>query len=629
MTGRSASWLRWTRWLMAALATVAGALTVVAAIWIPSSSSIALLPLTERDFEREMQLGNIYGYGDTVPVTLHGSSVGERHLRASVGDTALYTGFGIARSASASAEDRIRIRWRASGTAGYVSVELQATPPDLPGRATWNVVLSPPGGEWSEASIPLSRFKWNVHSNPTDWAPRPLDATTLTGVSMTLPPGGLIQLDLAAIDIESSTNRLAIILGMLLLTGALCGLCYALTASHRRRQVVQALQVSEEDNRRLQEQLVQAQKMEAVGRLAGGIAHDFNNLLTGIIGACDLAQRRIDDEEEVAEWLGRIRELSNRAAGITGQLLTFSRGQPLQRSPVSANAIIDECVSLAGHMLGHDVHVSIEAEAEHDTILADRTRVLQVLINLAVNARDAMPDGGQLTFRTDNVDVPDGSDPAPGRCLRLQVRDTGHGIHPPALKSSIFEPFFTTKEAGKGTGLGLAIVYGVVRQHGGTVEVDNRPEGGAEFTILLPVHGGLPETEQVVALPETATDEAILIVEDDAAVRHMVEALLQDQGYRVVAAGSPGEAFDCFSTHDGVDLLLCDISMPGESGPALYKRLRASNPELPVLFMTGFADPEGNWHDDLDPAWPVITKPFRPEQLLRQVRSILDDDREP
>jgi signal transduction histidine kinase len=624
-TTRPYRWLQ--RVLLVAVAAAACA-SLCVGIWLPSSDTRSLLPLSATDFEREISLGNVYGYGLTVPVTAHGSS-DARYLRIVLGDSVGFTGFGVVHSASLASGGHLQLRWRARGSSAYIAVELQTIQADLPGRATWFAAVDAPGPEWSDLSIPLTEFEWNAATNPPDWPVRPLDPSMLYGFSLTLPPGADVEIDIATLAIQSSNSKNSILVGLVLLAGFLGSAWYVLLLLGHQRHAEQSLVVSEQERRRLEDQLVQSQKMEAVGLLAGGISHDFNNLLTGIMGACDLASRYPDEREQVSTWLEQIRELSQRAAGITGQLLAFSREQPLQRNRLSVNALVADGIRLTEHICGPDVVLTVETEATADTILADETRIQQTLINLAVNAHDAMPDGGTLSFHTDNVTVDDRPDLTAGNYLRLRVRDTGRGIDH-ETKSHIFDPFFTTKEVGKGTGLGLSIVHRIIGQHDGVIDVESTLGQGTEFSILLPALDSAAEDLRAPAKGASMLDgdETIVVVDDDKQVRKMVMVLLQRRGYRVLTAGSPAEADDCLSPDDPVDLLLSDIAMPGESGPAYYQRLRQRIPDLPVLFMTGYADQEGGSANGLDPAWPLILKPFNPTQLCRKIRTILDASRE-
>jgi signal transduction histidine kinase len=370
----------------------------------------------------------------------------------------------------------------------------------------------------------------------------------------------------------------------------------------------------------LEEQLRQAQRMEAVGRLAGGVAHDFNNLLTAIISFAGFIRDDLPVGDARREDIGEVLRAADRASSLTRQLLAFSRRQPVLPEQVDLNSLVLEADRLLRRTLGEDVEVVTLLDEDLWPVFIDPGQFHQVVMNLAVNARDAMPNGGKLVFRTANV-----TDSKHGPCVLLRVEDTGTGM-PEDVKAHVFEPFFTTKEAGEGTGLGLSTVYGVVTQAGGEVAVDSEPGVGTQFEILLPRATGTPDSK--TASPELASDlagtETVLIVEDEALVRRAAKRLLCKYGYHVMEASVPSEAI-VLAQEVHVDMVLCDVVMPQMSGPATVAALRGLKPGLPVLFMTGFsghaAVEEGMADED---GKQLLVKPFTEHGLLTRVRQTLD-----
>jgi PAS domain S-box-containing protein len=372
------------------------------------------------------------------------------------------------------------------------------------------------------------------------------------------------------------------------------------------------------DRKRLEAQLHHSQKMEAVGRLAGGVAHDFNNLLMVIIGYADLVLGRLRAGDAGREQLEQIRKAADSAAAVTGQLLAFSRRQVLQPRTLNLNAIVGGLDRMLRRLIGEDVELVIKLAPELGDVEADPGQIEQVIMNLAVNARDAMPQGGRLRIETADVERPG------GRHAMLAVTDTGQGMDP-ETESHIFEPFFTTKAMGKGTGLGLSTVYGIVQQHRGAIEVDTRVGQGTTFRIYLP---GAVTTASAEARSEAPRalrgTETILLVEDEGPVRKLVREILAGYGYTVLEAPGGVEALTIFDRHGGqIDLLLTDVVMPGMSGHALAQRLSALRPALRVLCMSGYTDDIIGHHGVLDSQLGYLQKPFTPEGLARKVREIL------
>ena len=381
------------------------------------------------------------------------------------------------------------------------------------------------------------------------------------------------------------------------------------------------------ERRSLEEQLVQAQKMEAVGRLAGGIAHDFNNLLTAILGYGDLMLPKLHDPT-LRGKMQEIRKAAERASALTRQLLAFSRKQVLVPEVVPVAGLIEELSKMLRRLIGEDIEL-VTLLAPTAAVRADPGQLEQVLMNLAVNARDAMPRGGKLTievglltpddaFGKEHPDVPRGP------LVVVAVTDTGVGMDP-EVRKHIFEPFFTTKELGRGTGLGLATVYGIVKQSGGHVEVDTAPGEGTTFRIFLPAveaprPAPPPSLDAVVGGSET-----VLLVEDEAALRSLAQEILRDQGYRVIAAASGPEALEIARSHPSpIDLLVTDVVMPGMDGRELADRLLPLHPETRCLFMSGYTDDAVVRRGVREEGMPFLQKPFTIDALALKVREVLD-----
>ncbi|NTV52601.1 MAG: response regulator, partial [Candidatus Firestonebacteria bacterium] len=388
---------------------------------------------------------------------------------------------------------------------------------------------------------------------------------------------------------------------------------------------------AETEQRRLEEQLRQSQKMEIIGHLAGGIAHDFNNLLTPILGYADMAASQVPAGLPLANDIRAIQETAERAARLTRQLLAFSLKQVLHMNTVQLNREVTDFIKMLHSFIGEHIVVRTELAPDLGCIKADLSQIQQVLMNLAVNARDAMPRGGSLTFATANVQVNDvmiKKHPSlkPGLQVRLTVTDTGTGIAPEIL-SHIFEPFFTTKERGKGTGLGLSMVYGIITQHQGAIAVESEPDKGAAFHIYFPLVEALPSVVEPTLIPETKNNghETILVVEDESMVRKLTVEFLSGQGYTVVEAADPLQALEIVRTYTGsFDLLLTDIIMPGMNGKELYQQLVKERPELKVLYMSGYSEDVIAHQGVLEPGTELLAKPFALKALLAKVRSVLD-----
>ncbi len=387
------------------------------------------------------------------------------------------------------------------------------------------------------------------------------------------------------------------------------------------------------DRRILEEQVILAQKMEAIGRLAGGVAHDFNNILTAIGGYTDLLLADLAPDDKRRRDVEEIHRAADRAAALTHQLLAFSRRQVLQPKVISLNALVPDIEKMLRRLIGEDILFATVLHPKAGNVRADPGQLEQVIVNLAVNARDAMPKGGRLTIETRNVELDesyttDHPNVKPGHYVMLAVTDTGVGMNE-ETKARIFEPFFTTKVRGKGTGLGLATVYGIVQQTGGHIWPYSEPGQGTTMRVYLPrVDRRADPIEHPLETTPTALrgTETILLVEDEAPVRSITRQLLQRNGYTVLEASDGQTALalvDAAQHGRHVDLLLTDVIMPGMSGRELAAELMARRPALRVLFMSGYTDDAVVRHGMLEPGLAYLEKPFRPPTLLRKVREVL------
>ena len=381
----------------------------------------------------------------------------------------------------------------------------------------------------------------------------------------------------------------------------------------------------------LEEQLRQSQKMEAIGQLAGGIAHDFNNLLTAINGFSDLSLRRLEPEDPLRGNIEEVKKAGERAASLTRQLLAFSRKQVLQPKVFGLNSVISEVEKMLKRLIGEDIELRTVLDGDTGSVKADPGQIEQVIINLAVNARDAMPSGGRLTIETANVYIDEGYADMriavdPGQYVMLSISDTGVGMDE-HVQSHIFEPFFTSKEAGKGTGLGLSTVYGIVKQSDGNVQVYSEVGRGTTFKVYLP---RVDETAQVYKrAPEVEENlqgkEIILLAEDEDIVRKLARQVLEMFGYQVLEAPNGGAALLICERHkDPIHLLITDVVMPEMSGPELTDRLVRLRPDLKVLYMSGYTDNAVIHQGVLDEGTNFIQKPFTPAALARTVREVLN-----
>jgi two-component system cell cycle sensor histidine kinase/response regulator CckA len=381
------------------------------------------------------------------------------------------------------------------------------------------------------------------------------------------------------------------------------------------------------ERRRMEERLVESEKLEAIGRLAGGVAHDFNNLLTVISGYAEVLRDDVGERDSLTQ----IERAAEQASSLTRQLLAFSRRQVLNPEPVDVNEIVLQMQSMLERIIGDDVRVAISLAPGIASVEADRAQIERIVLNLAANARDAMPHGGQLTIETALVELDDDyeathGDVEPGPHVLLAMSDTGTGMSE-QVRRHLFEPFFTTKGAGEGTGLGLATVFGVVKQSGGAIYVYSEEGRGTTFKIYLPVAGAEPRTNGAAPAepPARRGTETIVVVEDDESVRELVRLMLRGRGYDVLAAPDGESAARLCAEHPGgVDLLLTDVVMPELNGRVLAERLGALFPSLRVLFMSGYSDEAVVRHGMLRPNTAFLEKPFSEAALARKVREVLD-----
>jgi len=385
------------------------------------------------------------------------------------------------------------------------------------------------------------------------------------------------------------------------------------------------------DRSHLEEQFQQAQKMEAVGRLAGGVAHDFNNLLTVITGYADLLLSGTDLTDPQRTALQQIRRSAERGGSLTHQLLAFSRRQPMESRALHINALVVQIEKMLRRLIGEDIELVTLAAAGEDLVEADASRLEQVIMNLAVNARDAMPSGGKLTIETASVKL-DAEFSAlqlglpAGRYAMLAIADTGTGMSEETL-SHVFEPFFTTKGSGRGTGLGLATAYGIVRQSGGAIRITSELGKGTVARIYLPLLEAKTPTAAEEGSPREAPTgfETILLVEDEARVRKLILDVLTSRGYKVLEATRGEEALRLVRQHRGdIHLVLVDVVMPEMSGPDVVRQITALRPKIRVLYMSGYTDEAIVHHGILESSVAFLQKPFLPDELARRVREVLD-----
>jgi hypothetical protein len=391
-----------------------------------------------------------------------------------------------------------------------------------------------------------------------------------------------------------------------------------------------ALSTDITQRRQLEEQLRQSQKMEAIGQLAGGVAHDFNNILTAIHGYADLLGAELPPKDPRLEDVEEIRKAARRAAALTRQLLAFSRKQVLEPRVLDVNDLVENMDKMLRPLLGENIQLSAHLTPELHAVRADPNQLEQVIMNLTINARDAMPKGGQLTIETANVELDEEYAAhhvgvVPGRYVMLAVSDTGTGMDE-QTRARIFEPFFTTKEPGKGTGLGLSTVYGIVKQSGGSIWMYSEVGRGTTFKIYLPAVDAPAAQDPAATAPTRRRGaETVLLAEDDEQLRRFAHRALTAQGYTVLEAASGTDALELGRSHAGpIHLLLTDVGIPGLDGRSLAQALTVERPELRVLFMSGYADKAIVHHGVVDPDVAYLAKPFTTEAIARKVREVLD-----
>jgi len=408
-----------------------------------------------------------------------------------------------------------------------------------------------------------------------------------------------------------------------------------LVGAHLERSIRYALR-NWQASRALQdreEQLRQSQKMEAIGRLAGGVAHDFNNLLTAVIGYTDMIAERANLDPETAREVGEIRLAADRGAALTRQLLAFSRKQLLNPTVLNVNDSVAGLLHMLPRLIGDHIHTDARLAAGLGFVKADASQLEQVIVNLVLNARDAMPTGGYVTIETANVELTEDRLTAeglvlePGPYVMLSITDTGVGMDE-TTRAHAFEPFFTTKEKGKGTGLGLATVYAIIDQSGGGIAMDTAPERGTSIRIYLPITDAPASLERPhAARGATEGTETLLLVEDNDAIREISAQALRRRGYTVFEARNGEEAIDWASKSVVLaDMLITDVVMPGMSGPNLAARLLQQMPNLRVLYMSGYTDDATEVHGAFWGGVPLLQKPFTPSQLAESVRMALDQN---
>jgi PAS domain S-box-containing protein len=462
------------------------------------------------------------------------------------------------------------------------------------------------------------RYLELVH--PDDWDKTTIAATTImSGIATSDFDNRYVRKDGTTVDIMWSANWSEIDKSMF---------CVARDVS-QIKQAERALEQSAE-------QLRQAQKLESVGRLAGGIAHDFNNMLTAIQGYSELTLRRLEDDDPLRRNIEEILKAGDRSAALTRQLLAFSRQQILQPVVLDLNVVITDTVKMLQRLIGEDVQLVAVLNPKAGRVKADAGQVSQIIMNLAVNARDAMPTGGKLTIETANTTFDEEYawqhvGVISGEYVMLAISDTGTGMSA-ETQQHIFEPFFTTKEVGKGTGLGLATVYGIVKQSGGQIWVHSEMGGGTTFKIYL------PRVTEEVAEEETKHpsdgllrgSETILLVEDEEMVRMLAHRILEECGYTVLEAGNGAQALALCDKHEGhIDMLMTDVVMPHMGGRELAERMAQMYPEMRILFTSGYTDDAVVRHGVIETGMNFIQKPFTPDGLAQKVREVLDIHREP
>jgi len=410
------------------------------------------------------------------------------------------------------------------------------------------------------------------------------------------------------------------------------------TVSELKETLVSERKKHELEKEKIQNQLFQSQKLEAIGILAGGIAHDFNNILTVIKGHSDLAKKSVDKNSVVFEDLNEITKYADKAAGLTGQLLLFSRKHPMNIKSISLNML-----KMLKRLIGEDIHIKTDLLADLWTINADESKIEQVIMNLSINVRDAMPWGGVLTIKTENVSLNDdyaelNAESYPGKFVRLSIQDNGIGMSEEVLQH-LFEPFFTTKDSGKGIGLGMSVVYGIVKKHKGWTNVYSEPGKGTIFKIYIPAFLSHEKEDTVTKEKVEYHDvsghgERILVVEDDEAIRRYVSKALSINGYTVFLAGTAQEALETYKKENkNFSLVLSDVILPDKTGNELVTLLQADReksaglPEIKVIFTSGYLDDKSQWEKIQEKGYKFLQKPFELSELLSAVKEVLSPQR--
>lgn len=385
------------------------------------------------------------------------------------------------------------------------------------------------------------------------------------------------------------------------------------------------------EHKRTELRMHQLEKFEAIGKLAGGIAHDFNNVIGAIMGWAELGAEEVPENSRAAKFFQNIRAQSERAAGLTRQLLAYARRQTLEPRIVNLNQMIGETTALLQKVIGEQIEMKLVLAPDLQTTRADPSQMEQVLMNLCFNARDAMPKGGQLLIETHNVELDETYTQRheyarPGRYVAMSVSDTGIGMDA-ATMNRIFEPFFTTKEIGKGTGLGLATAYGIVKQHDGLIEVYSEPEKGSLFRVYLPVRSGAAQSKTDGGGEDAVRGgtETILVAEDHAGNLEMVDEILRKLGYQVILAKDGEEAVEKFCESQGqISMLLLDVVMPRMGGPEAYEKIRRIKPGVPVIFSSGYSEESARLASLAEQGAVLMQKPYGPKTLARKIREVLD-----
>ena len=387
---------------------------------------------------------------------------------------------------------------------------------------------------------------------------------------------------------------------------------------------------SEEESKKLQSQFYQSQKMDALGRLTGGVAHDFNNLLTAMIGHVELVRMKVKSDSPLIPHIDEISRAADRASKLTRQLLTFSRSQVVIPRVLHLNMVIEESRKLLSRLIQENIEIKTELNSGGSRVRVDVGQIEQILVNLAINAQDAMPSGGELIIATQEVELKNAirfmeMEMAPGRYVKLSVTDTGTGM-PREVLEHLFEPFFTTKEPGKGTGLGLATVYGIVKQMAGGIEVQSTLGKGSGFSIYFPVVEGQTDAAEYQPSPAPESGhETVFLVEDDPVIRSLNQQILQSKGYRVLTASNGIEAIEKANAHSGkIDLLAIDVVMPKMDGYQAALKMCQIFPDMRVLYVSGYTKDVTMEHGVPGTGLNFMQKPFSPDQLLNRVREILD-----